>query len=232
MKPTLFLCLWILPSFVSSSLNAQNTYSITGNWVANVTELGNTCTIYFNVKNDGTYSTIFDCGNGVNVIEGTWQYTNGELRQTGNSNGRKVRGKIEWKNKDNFIITIIDNGNPDYVGLKRNYIRGKKYQAPKSTSLDDMVQKRCPGCGGVGQIACIGCSDYSYMVTCTVCGGLGMVYLNSKTGERYIPDEYKKVHDNSGKMVYRNPFNPQLVWYKGRWTKVSELPADVKIIGK
>lgn len=223
----------ILPVLVQGNPSqvekVQQTFPLAGDWVANVKEYGTYCTIYFSPKKDGTYSTNFNCGGSTNTASGTWKYNDGRLVQYANSGRTVGKGSIKWINKDYFIITIIDNGNPDYKGVKRHYKRVPKEKSPSSQAAD-IKQKKCSACSGSGRFYCGGCSPNGDILTCTVCAGYGYVSINSKTGA-IIPGAANKSHFETPDEAYQSPFNANEVWYQGRFWLKSNLPAGVKIRG-
>lgn len=122
MKTKLLLIFFYIA--ISSAIIAQTSKTLIGDWVANVNEFGTSKTIYFTMYADFTSEYSFVIGDGISFGAGGWAYENGILYESW-SYGRKGKGRITWVDRDHFIITIINNGDPAYQGLKRHYFRRK-----------------------------------------------------------------------------------------------------------
>lgn len=114
-------------------VNNNDTYSeptyeygledVIGVWRAVVTEQGQTYQIDVAYSREGTTAYLVRDTQGRSLtLNGGWSYSNGILYEQ-LSDGTKARGSIEWVDKDNIIVTIIDNGDPAYRGVKRRYTR-------------------------------------------------------------------------------------------------------------
>ena len=102
--------------------NKQNNLSLVGGWKAVVNEKGKVTTIYVEFKLDGTYKTTFESGSRRGANDGNWRYSGNILTQT-SSQTPPGRGSIKWVSKDEFILTIINNGDSYYEGVQRRYYR-------------------------------------------------------------------------------------------------------------
>ena len=59
-----------------------------------------------------------------NTSNGSWHYANGYLTENfSHTEGANAPAPIKWISENEFIITIIDNGDPYYNGLQRRYYR-------------------------------------------------------------------------------------------------------------
>ena len=116
--------------------NKQFTPSIVGSWKSVVNEHNKVSEIYVTFGSNGTFKVVsqpsgYD-GNGV------WSYSDGYLTEhyTGKENPN-APAPIKWISNDEFIITIVDNGNPYYEGAQRRY-----YRQPVQTSRQKLEQLR------------------------------------------------------------------------------------------
>jgi hypothetical protein len=96
--------------------------SLVGTWRANIDQFGIPTEITWHVRPDGNADYIFKHSYLTETGNETWSYSDGVLRET-TSDGRRVSSSIEWTDRDHFIMTIIDNGNPAAAGTKRRYSR-------------------------------------------------------------------------------------------------------------
>lgn len=111
------------PDNPPSSGKMTPSLQLVGAWRANVSEAGNNIEINYTFGADGTTDIFLRDAQGRTVRDhGTWQYSNGVLYERF-SNGRGGQGSIKWLDRNTFELTIIDNGNPAYRGLKRRYHR-------------------------------------------------------------------------------------------------------------
>lgn len=109
----------------SSSDNKSPSWRLVGAWRSNVTEQGGKYELTVTFNSDGTYKFVSKNAQRRAFTEkGTWQYTDGILHQTF-PNGASGKGSVEWINNDTFELTILDNGVPDYSGVKRRWRRIK-----------------------------------------------------------------------------------------------------------
>ena len=100
--------------------NKQSISSIVGGWKALVNEIVN---IYFNVRSDGRYDSIFQFNGESRSRSGTWEYSNNVLTTWTEDRKFEGQGTIKWISNDEFILTIVDNGDPYYEGVQRRYYR-------------------------------------------------------------------------------------------------------------
>lgn len=98
---------------------------LVGYWKTSVNETGTPTNILWNIKTDGTTAYIFQTNQGNKYSNTTWNYSNGTWYE-GLSSGITAKASIQWVSKDEFILTIIDNGNPQYAGVKRRFIRDRQ----------------------------------------------------------------------------------------------------------
>ena len=111
------------PDDPPSSGKMSPSLQLVGAWRANVSEAGNNVEINYTFGADGTTDIFLRDAQGRTVRDhGTWRYSNGVLYERF-SKGRGGRGSIKWLDRNTFELTIIDNGNPAYRGLKRRYRR-------------------------------------------------------------------------------------------------------------
>lgn len=79
--------------------------------------------ITFYVRPNGTTTYFFQSYTGqTNRLDGTWRIDKDILYET-TPNGFSAKGYIKWLNDNEFVVTIIDNGNPADKGRKRLYRR-------------------------------------------------------------------------------------------------------------
>lgn len=96
---------------------------VIGVWRSVVTEQGQTFQIDVAYSREGTTAYLVrDTQGRTLTLNGGWSYSNGILYEQ-LSDGTKARGSIEWIDRDTIIVTIIDNGDPAYRGVKRQYKR-------------------------------------------------------------------------------------------------------------
>jgi hypothetical protein len=93
-----------------------------GTWKANVVELSVPGEIVWHIRPDGTTGYTFSTATGTTTLDGTWTYANGIIYER-NSEGESASGSIRWLDRDSFVITIKDNGDPAYRGITRLYRR-------------------------------------------------------------------------------------------------------------
>jgi hypothetical protein len=85
-------------------------------------ELGLAIEIVWHVRPDGSSSYVATSTSGSFTAETTWKYMDGVLYERPQS-GPPSSGSIRWIDRDHFVLTIIDNGDPRTRGLKRRYAR-------------------------------------------------------------------------------------------------------------
>jgi hypothetical protein len=122
MKFKIFSLLFLLS--LTGMAVAQTSKDLVGNWVAEVDEFGYECTIYFTMYADNSLEYSFVSDYGISTGEGGWTYEDGILYETWD-HGRQGFCKIKWVNRDYFVLTILNNGDARYAGVKRHYHRLK-----------------------------------------------------------------------------------------------------------
>ena len=111
------------PSRDSGSSNRADTGSqLVGTWRADVVELGIPMEIIWHVWPDATSSYMVRSGARSVTANTTWTYSNGIIYER-SSEGDPSSGSINWIDKNHFVLTIIDNGDPRTRGLERHYSR-------------------------------------------------------------------------------------------------------------
>lgn len=115
-----------LPNREESKPNADTrqpeSAKLVGTWRANVVEYGVEYDVVWHARPNGTTTCFINSENGAVRLDGKWQYSGGILYETF-QNGASARGAIEHIDSNQFIVTIIDNGIPDFSGVKRHYYR-------------------------------------------------------------------------------------------------------------
>ena len=107
------------------AVRARLDTGLVGYWKASVNETGTPTNIFWNIKTDGTTAYVFQTSQGNGGANSTWNYSDG-IWYEGLSSGLTAKASIQWVSKDEFILTIIDNGNPQYAGVKRRFIRDRQ----------------------------------------------------------------------------------------------------------
>jgi len=118
---------------VSQSLNSTPTPTpspspytdkdLVGVWRTHVNEQGLKTEITVTFLVDGSTRYAFKDAQGrVETDHASWRYSDGILYER-YSNGKSGKDSIRWIDRDNFELTIIDNGTPSYAGVKRRYHR-------------------------------------------------------------------------------------------------------------
>ena len=87
---------------------------LVGYWKTSVNETGTPTNILWNIKTDGTTAYIFQTNQGNKYSNTTWNYSNGTWYE-GLSSGITAKASIQWVSQDEFILTVTDNGNPQYA---------------------------------------------------------------------------------------------------------------------
>ena len=118
---------------VSQSLNSTPTPTpspspytdkdLVGVWRTHVNEQGLKTEITVTFQVDGSTRYAFKDAQGrTETDQASWRYSDGILYER-YSNGKSGKDSIRWIDRDDFVLTIIDNGMPSYAGLKRRYHR-------------------------------------------------------------------------------------------------------------
>lgn len=123
MKP-LFPFLLALTCALTVPAAAQKTYSLVGQWRADVFEFGESVSIYWNVYADGTTAYNFvRAGGSSGWMSGGWAYSDNVVYECW-SDGECGWGSVAWVSRDCFVITIGHNqASPLMDGWKRVYRR-------------------------------------------------------------------------------------------------------------
>src|SRR5262249_39650366 len=95
---------------------------LVGTWKADVVELGVRMEIVWHVWPDGTSSYMATSATGSGTATTAWTYTGGIIYER-SSSGPPSSGSIRWIDRDHFVLTIIDTGDPRTRGLERRYSR-------------------------------------------------------------------------------------------------------------
>jgi hypothetical protein len=95
---------------------------LSGTWKADVVERGVLFEIIWHIWPDGTSS--YSASNGTQTVTAntTWTYANGVVYER-SATGSPSSGSIRWIDENQFVLTIIDNGDPQTRGLERRYSR-------------------------------------------------------------------------------------------------------------
>jgi len=96
---------------------------LVGTWRTHVNEQGLRTEITVTFLLDGSTRYVFKDAQGRTAIDhASWRYSDGALYER-YSNGKSGKDSIRWIDRDDFELTIIDNGLPSYAGVKRRYHR-------------------------------------------------------------------------------------------------------------
>ncbi|HHH50433.1 MAG TPA: hypothetical protein ENK52_05605 [Saprospiraceae bacterium] len=121
--------IWILAILFSVFVGSCSVYKqavstkrLVGLWESKVLEQGEQLTILLHLFADGNSTYQFISKAETFNDTGTWNYSDRILHEQ-YSDGSTGEGSIKWISKNKFEITIIDNGDPSYSGLKRVYKR-------------------------------------------------------------------------------------------------------------
>jgi hypothetical protein len=110
------------PSQTPESDESAERARLIGTWKANVVELGVPIEIIWHVWPDGTTSYAVTSGNQSATATTRWTYSDGVIYERSET-GPPSSGAIRWIDPNNFVLTIIDNGDPRTRGLERRYTR-------------------------------------------------------------------------------------------------------------
>jgi hypothetical protein len=96
---------------------------LVGGWRTHVNEQGQRMEITVTFMQDGATRYVFKDAQGRTATDhASWRYSDGILYER-YSNGKSGKDSIRWLDRDDFELTIIDNGTPSYQGVKRRYHR-------------------------------------------------------------------------------------------------------------
>jgi len=113
---------WSSPSSLASP-TPRSSAALVGAWRTNVVENGQDMQINVTFLSDGDSRYFFKDARGRTATDkGTWQYSDGILFERF-SNGSSGKASIKWIDDNTVELTIIDNGVPSYIGVKRLYRR-------------------------------------------------------------------------------------------------------------
>lgn len=168
-------------------LAAQTKQDIIGHWQASSYEFGIYYTFDWIIKSNQHCTIRVTVDSKYGEVQRIWQYTPPRIILS--DNGKVTfKGEIEWLGKDQFTLTIIEDGNPDNKGVKRYYYRQKEQVLAKETGT--MPTRISPS--GSTCYACYGTGK----ADCSLCGGAGGYYdrvpyqrYNATTG--YHDTEYR-----------------------------------------
>lgn len=101
----------------------RSSAALVGAWRTSVVENGQAQEITVTFLADGNTRYLFKDARGRTATDkGTWQYSDGILFERFSS-GASGKGSIKWIDDNTVEVTIIDNGVPSYIGVKRTYRR-------------------------------------------------------------------------------------------------------------
>ena len=107
----------------SPSPTPRSSAALVGAWRTNVVENGQAQEITVTFLPDGETRYLFKDARGRTATDkGTWQYSDGILFERFSS-GASGKASIKWIDDNTVELTIIDNGVPSYIGMKRLYRR-------------------------------------------------------------------------------------------------------------
>ncbi|HXI27630.1 MAG TPA: toll/interleukin-1 receptor domain-containing protein [Vicinamibacterales bacterium] len=95
---------------------------LVGTWQADVVELGLAVELLWQVRPDGTSSFVATSATGRFAVDTAWTYADGIIYERSTA-GPPSSGSIRWIDRNHFVLTIIDNGDPRTRGLERHYSR-------------------------------------------------------------------------------------------------------------
>ena len=107
----------------SPSPTPRSSAALVGAWRTNVVENGQPLEITVTFLSSGDTRYLFKDARGRTATDkGTWQYSDGILFERF-STGASGKGSVRWIDDNTVELTIIDNGVPSYIGIKRMYRR-------------------------------------------------------------------------------------------------------------
>jgi serine/threonine-protein kinase len=107
----------------SRSPTPRSSAALVGVWRTSVVENGEAQEIKVTFLSDGNTRYLFKDARGRTATDtGTWQYSD-EILFERFSSGASGKASIRWIDDNTVELTIIDNGVPSYIGLKRKYRR-------------------------------------------------------------------------------------------------------------
>jgi len=107
----------------SPSPTPRSSAALVGAWRTSVVENGQAQEITVTFLPDGDTRYLFKDARGRTATDsGTWQYSDGILFERFSS-GASGKASIKWIDDNTVELTIIDNGVPSYIGMKRRYRR-------------------------------------------------------------------------------------------------------------
>jgi hypothetical protein len=104
-----------------SPSTSPSSQALVGVWRTTVIENGSNTVITVTFRANGTTHYMFRA-RGTSSYNGAWQYSDETLFEKFPT-GASGKSSIRWIDPDTFELTIIDNGVPAYIGLKRQYKR-------------------------------------------------------------------------------------------------------------
>lgn len=152
----------LLCCFLSSWLYAQTQQSLIGQWEASASEFGAFYTYNWMIKNNWQCMVRTTAGNRYTDKTYTWEYT-APFITLKTENKTVFKGEVKWQGKDQFTLVVIDDGNPEHKGLKRNYFRQKEQTLARDNGGQMPTQMSAPGstcyaCYGTGKADCSSCA--------------------------------------------------------------------------
>jgi hypothetical protein len=102
--------------------NVSSSPSLVGTWKADVVERGVPTEIIWQIRADGTSHYMFRSAIGSGTAKTTWTFADGIIYEE-SSTGPPSKGSIKWRDRNHFVLTVIDNGDPGTSGSERHYSR-------------------------------------------------------------------------------------------------------------
>ncbi|MEO0040970.1 MAG: hypothetical protein RL329_418 [Bacteroidota bacterium] len=171
MAPLLVLILSLGSFMYAKTIKESIIYdekSLVGTWTCRTTEEPNDCKILWKVNKNKTDEFYFICDENEQWGKGTWVLSQGIILQK--TNGKTLKGSISWQHQDAFTLTILDNGYPEYKGIKRFYTRTTQKIPANVTAEAPQKSTSAEGHYSPAGVTCIYCFGTGIM-TCDVCGG-------------------------------------------------------------
>jgi len=101
---------------------SPSSQALAGVWRTTVIENGSNTVITVTFRANGTTHYMFRFRGTTSSYNGVWQYSDETLFEKFPT-GASGKSSIRWIDSDTFELTIVDNGVPSYIGLKRLYKR-------------------------------------------------------------------------------------------------------------
>ena len=100
-----------------------NADSLVGVWHTEVYEYKQHVEILWTLRSDATSDYVFKYSDGSRgTSSSTWRYSDDTIFEQFDKGG-SGQGSVRWIDADTFELSIVDNGQPGYTGVKRLYRR-------------------------------------------------------------------------------------------------------------